>query len=214
VTDKRLRILVADDHAIVRVGLKRLLEDLQQTQEVGEAKDVNEALKLARAAHWDVLVLDIEMPGQDPMTLLRLLRTEKPEIAVLVLSAYSEDEFAIRALKAGAAGYLTKASPTDQIIAAILAVANGGVYISDKLVRKLAEYVRTRPADSAHDLLSDREFSVLRGIADAKTLAEIAEELKLNVKTVTSYRRRLLAKLGMENNVELARYALQHRLTR
>jgi two-component system, NarL family, invasion response regulator UvrY len=212
VTDKRLRILVADDHAIVRVGLKRLLEDLQQTQEVGEAKDGDEALKLARAAHWDVLVLDIEMPGQDPMTLLRLLRTEKPDIAVLVLSAYSEDEFAIRALKAGAAGYITKSSPADQITAAILAVANGGLYISDKLLRRLAEYVRTRPAESAHDLLSDREFSVLRGIADAKTLAEIAEELKLNVKTVTSYRRRLLAKLGMENNVELARYALQHGL--
>lgn len=207
-----LRILLADDHAVVRSGVRRLLEEQSQVAEVGEACDGDEAFRLARAKPWNVLVLDIGMPGRDAMNVVHLLKSEQPELAILILSMYPEDQYAVRALKAGASGYIAKTSTLEEIIRAILIVANGDIYLSSKSARMLADHLHAKPEQTAHELLSDREFSVLRCIAEGKSLAQIAEDTHLSVKTISTYRGRLCLKLGVQNNVELARYAREHGL--
>jgi two-component system, NarL family, invasion response regulator UvrY len=209
---KKLNILLADDHAIVRSGLKHMLEDLSDVGLVGEAENGGEALLRVRREEWDVVVLDLSMPGQNAMDVLRLMKTERPELPVLILSMFPEDQYALRALKAGASGYLTKASAPDQLIIAIRRVVEGDAYVSPKLARKLTENLHSKPARTVHELLSEREFFVLCAIAGGKSLTQIAEELSISTKTVSTYRTRLLTKMGMKSNVELARYAVEHGL--
>lgn len=205
----KLSVLIADDHSILRSGLKRLLSEMPEIEEVGEAGSGDRALQMVRDTHWDVLLLDLDMPGQDPFDVLRRVKMEHPDIAVLILSMYPEEQFAMRALKAGAAGYLGKTSAPEQLITAIREVAKGSVYISPNLALTLANNLRSKAVDTLNNLLTDREFAVLRGIAAGKSLVEIGHQLKLSAKTITTYRTRLLSKLNLTSNVDIARYAAQ-----
>jgi DNA-binding NarL/FixJ family response regulator len=206
----RLSVLIADDHAILRSGLRRLLQEMPEVETVGEAETGNAVRERMRAQRWDVLLLDIDMPGQNSLDVLKLVKSDHPDVAVLILSMYPEEQFALRALKAGAAGYLSKKSAPEQLVTAIRRVAEGGTYLSAALAVTLARNLRARPVDTVNDLLSDREFTVLRGIASGRPISEIAKELNLSAKTVSTYRTRLLTKLNMHSNVELARYAAEH----
>jgi DNA-binding NarL/FixJ family response regulator len=207
-----IRVLIADDHAVVRQGLKQILGDMPDMTVVGEATNGHEVLEKARAVEWDVMVLDIAMPGRSGFDILLELRAEKPDQPILVLSMHAEDQYALRVLKAGAAGYLTKESVPEELIQAIRKVVSGGKYVSPRLAEKLA-FAIGAPSDRApHEALSDREFQVMRLIAFGKTVTQIAEELSLSVKTVSTYRTRILQKMNLKTNADLIHYALQHRL--
>lgn len=210
-TDK-LKILIVDDHALVRSGVRRILQDETDIEVVGEADNATQALKRVRSEEWDVVVMDINMPGQNALDVLRLMKIEKPELPVLILTMYPENQYAMRALKDGASGYVTKSSAPDHLISAIRKVVEGGAYISSTLAMQLANQLRSKPKETLDDLLSDREFSVLCAIAEGKPLSQIANELSLSAKTITTYRARLLGKLGMRTNTELVRYAIEHGL--
>ncbi len=207
-----LRILIVDDHALVRSGIQRILADEPDIEFVGEADTAAQGLKRVRSEEWDVVVMDINMPGQNALDVLRHIKLEKPDLPVLILTMYPENQYAMRALKDGASGYLTKASAPDSLIVAIHKVNEGGAYVSPSLALQLAGQLRSKPKETLYDLLSDREFTVLCAIADGKQLAQIAEELNLSAKTITTYRTRVLNKLGMHSNTELIRYALEHGL--
>lgn len=209
-----LHLLLADDHGILRAGLRRLLSEMPEVAAIEEAEDAQRVLELVRARHWDVVLLDLDMPGPSALDVLKRIRSEHPETAVLVLSMYPEERFALRALKAGAAGYVNKQSAAQQLLTAIRLVADGGTYISAPLAARLAQGLKSRPADTLDELLSDREFAVLRAIAIGRHPSEIAGDLRLSAKTVSTYRARLLAKLSLHSNVELARYAVEHGLVK
>lgn len=209
---ENLKILLTDDHAMVRTALKRVLQDVPGIVLVGEADTANEALRQVREQHWDAVVLDLNMPGQNAMSVLRIMKVERPELPVLVLSMYPEEQHAVRALKSGAAGYVGKASAADELVKAIQKVVQGDVYMSSKLARKLTEYLRAKPSETVHELLSDREFTVLCAIAEGKSITQIAEELNLTTQTVSTYRSRVLSKMTMRSNIALARYAVEHGL--
>jgi two-component system invasion response regulator UvrY len=211
---RNLRLLLADDHAILRSGLRRLLADMPEITAIGEAEDGSRVIDLVRAEHWDVLVLDLDMPGPGPIDVLNRVKADHPDVAVLILSMYPEQRFALRALKAGAAGYLNKQSAPQQLITAIRLIADGGTYISAQLAATLAHSLQAKPRDTVNELLSDREFTVLRGIASGKSSSTIARELNLSAKTICTYRARLLSKLNLGCNVELARYATEHGLVK
>lgn len=206
-----LRVLVADDHDIVHHGLKPLLLDHFGAATFGTAKNAQETLDRCTAEDWSVVLLDITMPGRSGLDILADLKRIRPNVPVLIMSAFPEDEFALRALKSGAAGYLDKRTLGGEIITAIKRVLSGERYVSVALASKLAAQLggETR---SAHETLSQREFQVLRLIAAGKTIKEIAADLTLSEKTVGTYRTRISEKLGLGTNVELTRYALQHRL--
>lgn len=205
------RILIADDHPIFRKGLKQLLRDAGIT-DVGEAHDPQEALELSRSRDWDVIILDLSLPGRGGLELLRDLKADRPKRPVLILSMHAEDQYALRALRAGASGYLTKDAAGDSLVAAIDKVAYGGRYVSEAFAEKLAETVAVEATPALHAALSDREFEVMRLIASGKTVGEIAELLSLSVKTVSSYRARILEKTGLKNNAEMMRYAIHNGL--
>jgi DNA-binding NarL/FixJ family response regulator len=207
-----IRIVIADDHAILRQGLRQILLLEADFAVVGEASNHGEVLQLLRNGPCDVLLLDIAMPGKNGIDTLKRVKEELPKLPVLVLSMYPEDQYAIRALKAGAAGYLTKVTASDQLVRAIRQVTRGRRYITAELAESLAENVSGGQAASAHELLSDREFQTLRLIAAGRTLAQIGEELTLSPKTVSVYRARILAKLHLLTNAELTRYALENKL--
>ena len=207
-----MRILIADDHPIFRAGLKEILGKEKETKLIGEASNGSEALALVRKQHWDVVVLDITMPGKDGLEVLQELRRERPELPVLVLSAHPEDQLALRLLKAGAAGYLTKDKAPEVLFTAVMKVLRGEKYISESLAEKVALDVVSGATRSVHEALSQREYQVLCMIAAGKTIKEIAKELFLSVRTVSTYRARVLEKLKMKTNAELIRYALQHNL--
>ena len=208
----KLKILVVDDHALVRSGVRRILQDEPDIEFVGEADTATQALKRVRSEEWDVVVMDINMPGRNALDVLRLMKLEKPELPILILTMYPENQYAMRALKDGASGYVTKGSAPDQLIAAIRKVVEGGAYVSSTLAMQLANQLRSKPKETLYDLLSDREFSVLCAIAEGKPLSQIANELSISAKTITTYRARVLGKLGMRTNTELMRYALEHGL--
>ncbi|MBA3589431.1 response regulator transcription factor [Methylibium sp.] len=210
----RLRLLIADDHAILRFGLRRLLGEMAEVEAIGEAENGARVAQLLREEHWDVLVLDLDMPGQNVLDVLKRAKLDHPDLSVLILSMYPEEQFAMRALKAGAAGYLNKQSAPEQLITAVRLVANGGTYISAALAGALARNLSAKPLDTINEVLSDREFTVLRGIANGHTVSQIAQTLNLSAKTVSTYRTRLLTKLGVRSNVELARYAAEHSLVK
>ena len=171
--NRKISVLIADDHSILRAGVKRLLQEMPEIERIEEAQDGEQVLKLMRTLAWDVLLLDLDMPGHDPLDVLRAVRHSYPDTAVLVLSMYPEDQFALRTLKAGAAGYVSKQSAPDQLITAVRRVSEGGAYISANLAAVLAKSMGAKPKDTIEDLLSDREFTVLRGIASGKSMTQL-----------------------------------------
>jgi DNA-binding NarL/FixJ family response regulator len=207
-----MRVLIVDDHAIVRRGLRELLSDEFREAAFGEASDARQALELLRKKEWDVATLDIALPGKSGLDLLKELKAEWPGLPVLVLSAHPEDQFAVRALKAGAGGYMTKESAPEELAKAIRKVLGGGRYVSPALAEKLAMGVTKDLTSTPHETLSDREYDVMSRIASGKTVTEIAEELSLSPKTVSTYRSRVLLKLGVKNSAEIVQYAIHNGL--
>jgi DNA-binding NarL/FixJ family response regulator len=207
-----IKVLIADDHAIVRGGLKQVVADSPDIVVAGEAASGPEALDLVAKNEWDVVVLDIAMPGRGGMEVLRQIKNLKPNLAVLMLTMYPEKQYAVRALKSGAAGYLTKESAPAELIAAIRKVAAGGRYISAALAEKLALDLRIDTGKLPHERLSDREHQVMQMIASGKTPTEIAETLCLSVKTISTYRSRILEKMAIKTSAEMMSYAIKHGL--
>ena len=204
-----VRVLIVDDHAIVREGLKRILADAPELRVAGEAASGTEAIRLVREGSWDVMLLDISLPGSNGLEVLRAVKEYAPKLPVLVLTMYPEDQYALRMLRAGAAGYLTKEGAPGQLVTAIRKVAGGGKYISPAVAEKLAWELERRKQPATHEDLSNREFEILRLIASGKTVSQIAQDLHLSVKTVSTYRMRLLTKLNMKSNAELTHYAIK-----
>jgi two-component system, NarL family, invasion response regulator UvrY len=209
---KPVRVLITDDHDIVRHGLKRLLTDHFDGVTFGEAKNAQEALDQCAAQEWSVVLLDITMPGRSGLDILADVKRICPAVPVLIMSAFPEEEFAMRALKSGAAGYIDKRTLAGEIVMAIKRVLTGECYVSAAWASKLAAHISSGETRPAHEVLSQREFQVLRLIAAGKSIKEIAADLTLSEKTVGTYRTRISEKLGLGTNVELTRYAMQHRL--
>jgi two-component system, NarL family, invasion response regulator UvrY len=207
-----MRILIADDHAVVRLGLKKILIEAFKKAVVGEASNSQEALDRVWSEPWDVVILDLTMPGRTGLEVLKEIKREKPKLPVLILSMHPEDQFAVRLLKAGASGYMTKESAPEELVGAIKKAIAGGRYVSLKLAEKLAGLVARDVSAAPHESLSDREFLILRLIASGKPVSVIARELSLSVKTVSTYRARVLEKMSMANNSELVHYAFQNQL--
>lgn len=207
-----IKVLIADDHTIVREGLKQIFEGISDIVVTGEAGSGPEVLEQIRKFSYDVILLDISMPGRGGLDILKQIKSEQPRLAVLILSMHPEEQYAVRVLKAGASGYLTKESASDELIAAIRKVSQGRKYISASLAEKLAFALETHEKERPHERLSDREYQVLVMIASGKTVKEIANELSLSVKTISTYRYRILDKMQLKNNAELIRYAIINRL--
>ena len=207
-----IRVFIADDHAIVREGLKQILAETRDIVVAGEAENGLDAVKLFRKSECQVMLLDISMPDRSGIEVLKQIKKEKPELAVLMLSMHREDQYAIRSLKAGASGYLTKQSAPRELVTAIRQVAGGLKYISAALAQELANHVGEDHEAPPHDTLSDREYQTLTMIASGKTVGMIAKELSLSVKTVSEYRARLLVKMKLKNSAELTHYAIKNQL--
>lgn len=207
-----IRVLLADDHAIVRAGLKEILADTGDITVAGEASSGQEVLGRIRDNDYDVAVLDMSMPGRSGIELIRQVKGERPKLRILVLTMHSEQQYAVRALKAGASGYLTKESAPDQLVAAIRRIAAGGAFVSPETAEQLALDVNRAPGGPVHTLLSDREYQVFELIVNGKSVTDIARHLALSVKTVSTHKTRILHKMGVTSQAELVRYALEHRL--
>ncbi|MDA8098958.1 MAG: response regulator transcription factor [Nitrospiraceae bacterium] len=204
------RVLVADDHAIFREGLRQILEDVPDIDVVEEASNGQEVLDKIAKADYDLLLLDIAMPGISGLDLLKQLRSEGRKMRVLVLSMYPEEQYAVRAIRAGASGYLTKASASEELIDAIRKVTSGGRYISASILDRLLFELDTPKDEWLHDRLSDREFQIFRMIGRGSSVSEIAHELSLSVKTVSTHRGHILEKMKMKTNMELINYAIKN----
>ena len=207
-----MRVVIADDHPVVRRGLKAIVEGALRFANVDEAGNAAELLTLVRKREPDVVLLDIAMPGRSGLEALKELRGEHPRVPVLVLSVHSEDQFAVRSIRAGASGYLTKDSAPEELVDAIRTVVTGRRYLTPSVAECLASAVETDANRPPHEMLSDREFHVLRMLAAGKTNGEVADELALSAKTVSTYRTRALRKMGMRTNAELTQYAVRHGL--
>ncbi|MDT8408956.1 MAG: response regulator transcription factor [Wenzhouxiangellaceae bacterium] len=208
-----IRVLIADDHAIVREGLKRILADDVELETIAEASDGFEAARLAREHQPDIVLLDISMPGRSGIDALADIQTASPGSRILILSMHPEDQYAIRCLRDGADGYMTKESAPEMLLEAIRKVHGGGKYVSASLTEKLVTQLRPDHEDAAHEALSDRELQVLIMIGEGDTVSSIADKLCVSVKTVSTYRARILEKMSMKNNAQLMRYAIDKRLT-
>jgi len=206
------RILLVDDHAVVRQGLKQILEGALAGAVFGEAVNGEEAARMVEEADWDAVILDLSLPGKSGLEALKELRRVRPRLPVLVLSMYPEEQFAVRVLRAGAAGYLPKKTTAADLVAAVRSVVAGRRYVSPSLAERLAGEIGLAPGRAPHELLSDREFQVLRLLASGKTVTASADELGLSVATVSTYRTRILEKMGMRENYDLVQYALVNRL--
>ena len=207
-----IKVFIADDHAIVREGLKQILSESPDIIVAGEAENGLDAIKLFRKSKCNVMLLDISMPDRSGIEVLKQIKKEKPEMAVLMLSMHREDQYAIRSLKAGASGYLTKQSAPKELVTAIRQVATGQKYVSAALAQELASAIGEDHETALHDTLSDREYQTLTMIASGKTVSAIAEELSLSVKTISEYRARLLVKMKLKNSAELTHYAIKNQL--
>lgn len=208
-----MNILIADDHPLVRQGLKQLLAAEPDMQVIGEAKNAGETLEQVRDLEWDVLILDYSMPGGNGLVVLKDIKRSFPRRPVLVLSMHPEDAIAIAVLRAGAAGYINKESASEELTAAIRKAVGGGKYVSASLAEKLALELEDGSQARPHESLSDREYRVMWMIASGKSITNIAEELDLSPNTISTYRIRILKKLKLEHNADLVRYAIKHRLT-
>jgi DNA-binding NarL/FixJ family response regulator len=207
-----IKILIADDHAIVRKGLKQILADAADIASIDEASSGQEALKKVRENNYNMVLLDISMPGMSGVDVLKQLKTERPKLPVLILTMHPEDQYAVRILKAGASGYLTKESAPDELISAIQKVSQGGRYISPSLAEKLACDLDSTAIQPLHEGLSDREYQIMTMLASGKSTKEIAHELSLGMPTVSTYRFRILLKMKLKNNAELISYAIKNNL--
>ena len=207
-----IRVCVVDDHAVVREGIKRIISENAGMAVTAEAGDGAEALRIIQSKPCDVVVLDITMPKKSGLDILKELHLEAPRLPVLVLSVHAEEQYALRVLRAGAAGYLTKESAPDKLVQAIRKVVRGGKYVSAEIADKLVGEPSTDSSKALHEVLSDREYQVLCLIASGKTVTIIGEELNLSVKTISTYRVRILEKLQMKNNAELTHYAIKEGL--
>jgi DNA-binding NarL/FixJ family response regulator len=206
------RILIIDDHEVVRDGLKKIFEEQPSKANFGEASNTAEALKLAREQEWDIAVLDLTLGDRSGLDVLRELKQIRPNLPVLILTMHSEEQYARRAFKGGAAGYVTKDSPRAELLEAINKVVGGGKYLSSALAEKLIVDLERGNDRPVHEMLSDREFEVMRLIASGKTVGEIAEILSLSDKTISTYRSRILEKMGLRTNAELTHYAARNSL--
>lgn len=207
-----IMILIADDHAVVREGLKRIITETSDMVVADEAADGHEVINKALKNDYDVVVLDITMPGINGLDVLKQIRAKKPKLPILVLSVHPEEQYAVRVLKAGASGYLTKERAPDELVAAIRKVASGRKYITSSLAEKLALELDIDREKPPHETLSDREYQVMCMITSGRTVKDIAEELFLSEKTISTYRTRILEKMKMKSNIELTHYAIKHGL--
>ncbi len=208
----KIHVLIADDHAIVRQGLKQILSETDDLVVTGEADDGADALQLARQQPWDVFLLDVSMPNRNGIDTLKQLKKEFPRLPILMLSMHPEEQYAVRALKAGAAGYLTKQSAPEQLVTAIRQVAGGKKYVSAAVAQQLIEALSDDTDKLPHERITDREYQVLVMISTGNTLTQIAENLNLGVATVSTYRARLLEKMGLKSTAEIIRYGLENGL--
>ena len=207
-----IHILVADDHAIVRAGVKQIIADMPDVKVTAEASRGSEVIELITNSTFDLVLLDIAMPGQSGIEVLKQIKSLKPELPVLMLSIYPEEQYAIRALRAGSAGYLTKESAPAELIKAIRSISGGEKYITASLADSLADAVSNKNKDPLYNNLSDRELQIMCMLANGKTVSEIAQELNLSPKTISTHRTRLLRKMNMKKNSQLNRYAREHGL--
>lgn len=207
-----IKILIADDHTIVRKGLKQIVMETSDMVIAGEAKNGHEVLNMVFKNNYDVVVLDITMPGINGLDVLKQLKSQRPELPVLVLTMHPEEQYAVRVLRAGASGYLTKESASDELITAIRKVSVGRKYVSPSLAEKLVFELEVDTVKPLHEILSDREYQVMCMIAGGKQIKQIAEELYLSKKTISTYRSRILEKMKMKNNAEITRYAIKNKL--
>jgi len=206
------KILILDDHEVVREGVKKILDEQPGAVAFGEASTAPEALRLVRDEDWDVVVLDLSLGDRGGLEVLKELKQLRPRLPVLILSMHSEEQYARRAFKSGAAGYITKGSPRAELVKAINKVIEGGVYISPALAERLVIDLSSDADRAPHEALSNREFEVMRLIASGKTVGEIAEMLSLSDKTISTYRARILEKMGMKTSAEIIHYAIQNKL--
>jgi DNA-binding NarL/FixJ family response regulator len=208
-----IRILIADDHAIVREGLKRIVTSADDMEVIGEAADGTEVMQHVRGTDFDVLVLDLSMPGRSGMELIKLVRGEKTKLRILVLSMHEELQYAVRAIKSGASGYLTKESAPVQLLQVLRKIAAGGAFISTDVAEQLALGSMLGGSTAAHEKLTDREFEVFRLIAVGMSVTEIAARLNLSAKTISTHKANLMQKMSLQNQSELIRYAIKHGIT-
>lgn len=209
--ERNIKVLLVDDHAVVRNGVRLMLSTATDIEVVAEAETARDALNLAHAQRFDVALIDIALPDRSGLDLLKSLRTQHPALAVLILSIYSEEVYALRAIRLGASGYLTKSTPAKTLIAAVRKAHAGGRYVSPELAERLAQHLGST-GTASHEALSDRELEVLKLIARGESLARIAETLHLSPNTVTTYRARICQKMQLKSNAQLTRYALEHGL--
>lgn len=207
-----IRIVIVDDHSVVRKGIVQIITECADIVVAGEASNGYEAIAVVEKTKCDVVLLDVSMPGKNGLEVLKELKQNDPNAQVLMLSMYPEEQYAMRALRSGAAGYLTKGSAPDELVAAIRKVSKGGKYVTASLAEKLATSFGLDAQKQRHELLSDREFQVMSLIASGETISEIAAELNLSVKTISTYRTRILEKMGMNNNAEVTHYAIKNDL--
>ena len=207
-----IRVVIADDHTIVREGLKQLLCAAGDLEVVGEARDGHETLKIVRENDFDVLLLDLSMPGKGGMEIIKQVKSEKPKLRILVLSMHAEHQYAVRAIKAGASGYLTKDTASTQLASAIRKVAGGGAFISAEVAEQIALSAMPQAKGPLHASLSDREYQVFQLLVLGKSVSDIAAQLNLSVKTISTHKARLMEKMGLANQIELVHYAIKHRL--
>ncbi len=207
-----LRILIADDHSVVRKGLRQILLDEFPTAEIDEVSDAEGLIKKVMAGKWDVVVSDLSMPGRSGLDALQQIKITHPQLPVLILSIHPEEQYALRALKSGASGYLSKDTAPDELVKAIQKVLLGKKYISQSIAEKLANTFSSDASKSAHETLSDREFDVMKQLANGKSVSEIAEMLSLSVTTVSTYRARVMVKMDLKSNSDLTKYAIEQNL--
>ena len=207
-----IKILIVDDHAIVREGLKQIVAEENDMIVSGEAKDASGLFKLVNAGQFDIAIIDISMPGRSGLDALKDLKKSKPELPVLILSMFSEEQYGLRAIKAGAAGYMKKVSAPNELVSAIRIIVNGSKYINQSLAEKMAEEYVGRAKPQLHERLSDREYQIMCLIATGRTAEEISNDLSISVHTVYTYRNRILDKMQLKSNVELTQYAIQNKL--
>jgi two-component system invasion response regulator UvrY len=209
---QRLKVLVVDNHAIVRKGVRQIIDDAFPGSAIGEAANVQEALALVEKKEWDLILLDITMPGRDGLDALKDIKQRRPRVPVLFLSIHPEDQFAVRTMRAGAAGYMTKETAPEELVKAIEKVLAGGKYVSASFAERLAAGLAVPDSKLPHEVLSDREYEVMLKIAHGRTVKEIASELSLGVKTISTYRAHILRKMHLHNNAAIIRYALRTEL--
>lgn len=207
-----MRVLLADDHQIVREGIRRILQECPDVDFIAEAENAHQVFEQTAKERFDVVVLDINLPGRSGLEILKELKRGYPKLPVLVLSMYPEDQFAVRVIRAGAAGYMTKGGAAEDLVSALLHIHRGGKYITPKVAELMAGAMETQTDRPLHTLLSDREFDVFKRIAGGKTVGEIAADLNLSVKTISTYRSHILRKMSLKNNAEIMQYAVANKL--